>query len=381
MVFDTRSEFVSAVYKLYRKKVPKAVKERAKIAQRISKRMDAKKKKFANERKKMFEHIIVQNDKLRGKKIKTIETIYGETILIDAADYERAKQYKWVVKLDTKTNRPRIVTYAKKEGGASTEEGWFRGISYKSLILGLGSKMTLHKNDNPFDLRRENIMAFDVESEYGEYISVMGKIYRKKDLPFSIERAKRQQRIILKTREKIKKKHKYIGVKLESRRNPNTVHPWYSYIKHNRERLYLGSYTKEEYAALAYDKKVLELYGADAALNFPELSLKEITKKLEQIKAEDAVIFLDHASKVMQGKRLKYKHKIKTSKYVGVCMPHDKDQWRAVIRFRAKTYYLGYHDIEEEAARAYDKKALELYGEKAKLNFPLNGAKKAVKSK
>lgn len=37
-----------------------------------------------------------------------------------------------------------------------------------------------------------------------------------------------------------------------------------------------------------------------------------------------------------------------------------------------KTSYLGYFTDEVEAAKAYDKKAYELHGDKAILNFPEN---------
>lgn len=40
------------------------------------------------------------------------------------------------------------------------------------------------------------------------------------------------------------------------------------------------------------------------------------------------------------------------------------------INGRVETFYLGHHPTPEEAARAYDAKAIELYGEFARLNFP-----------
>ena len=42
----------------------------------------------------------------------------------------------------------------------------------------------------------------------------------------------------------------------------------------------------------------------------------------------------------------------------------------ARIRYRGKTYYLGRFDDEIEAAKARDRKAYELCGELAYLNFP-----------
>jgi AP2 domain. len=44
-------------------------------------------------------------------------------------------------------------------------------------------------------------------------------------------------------------------------------------------------------------------------------------------------------------------------------------KWRAVISVNGKTTHLGMFDNAEDAARAYDIKAKELYGEFANLNF------------
>jgi len=45
-------------------------------------------------------------------------------------------------------------------------------------------------------------------------------------------------------------------------------------------------------------------------------------------------------------------------------------KWRAHIRISSKKIYLGSFNAKEEAAFAYDKKAVELFGEFACLNFP-----------
>lgn len=58
----------------------------------------------------------------------------------------------------------------------------------------------------------------------------------------------------------------------------------------------------------------------------------------------------------------------KLSNYKGVTAD-DFDNWIARIQHKAKSYYLGYFNSEVAAARAYDKRALELYGEFASLNF------------
>jgi hypothetical protein len=67
-----------------------------------------------------------------------------------------------------------------------------------------------------------------------------------------------------------------------------------------------------------------------------------------------------------------------TSKYKGVCLakwgkvskrnPIQKYKWRSEIRKNRKSILIGYFDTEIEAARAYNKKAQELFGEFAKFN-------------
>ena len=46
-----------------------------------------------------------------------------------------------------------------------------------------------------------------------------------------------------------------------------------------------------------------------------------------------------------------------------------KDQWKATIFINKKQCHLGYYDNKRDAGKAYDKKAKEVYGEFAYLNF------------
>ncbi len=67
------------------------------------------------------------------------------------------------------------------------------------------------------------------------------------------------------------------------------------------------------------------------------------------------------------------KRKIASSKYKGVTFCKDGwriKKWKAYLQFGNKRYSLGYFLTEEEAARAYDNKAKELFGEFVYLNFP-----------
>lgn len=59
------------------------------------------------------------------------------------------------------------------------------------------------------------------------------------------------------------------------------------------------------------------------------------------------------------------------NRYRGVWrLSRDTSRWTGQVQHKWKRIHLGIFATEEEAARAYDKKALELFGEFAQLNFP-----------
>jgi hypothetical protein len=57
-----------------------------------------------------------------------------------------------------------------------------------------------------------------------------------------------------------------------------------------------------------------------------------------------------------------------SSQFVGV--QRHKDKWQAGITHRGEVFYLGLFEDEVEAARARDRKAVEVHGRLAYLNFP-----------
>jgi len=60
----------------------------------------------------------------------------------------------------------------------------------------------------------------------------------------------------------------------------------------------------------------------------------------------------------------------KTSRYKGVSRYKRTNRYIAAICYQGKRFHLGYFKDEIDAAKAYDKKARELFGRFAYLNFP-----------
>lgn len=59
------------------------------------------------------------------------------------------------------------------------------------------------------------------------------------------------------------------------------------------------------------------------------------------------------------------------NRFKGVIHPRGyRKRWGACLSVGGKRHYLGGYGTEEEAARAYDRKAREVFGEFARLNFP-----------
>jgi len=61
-----------------------------------------------------------------------------------------------------------------------------------------------------------------------------------------------------------------------------------------------------------------------------------------------------------------------SSKYKGVSWNKSEGKWIVRITCKGKQIFVGYYDNEKEAAKAYDDKAKELFGEYAALNLKEN---------
>lgn len=71
--------------------------------------------------------------------------------------------------------------------------------------------------------------------------------------------------------------------------------------------------------------------------------------------------------KVNSGK----KRKSASSKYIWVSFDKETCKYKVAFNYLSKTIRIGYFINEEDAARAYDKKAIEIFGDAAILNFPI----------
>jgi hypothetical protein len=144
-------------------------------------------------------------------------------------------------------------------------------------------------------------------------------------------------------RKKSKGISKYKGVYWNKRNKK-----WKAQIKSNGKEIYLGVYEEEIDAAIAYDIKAKETWGEFARLNFDSINIED---NLRILSAQN------HS-----------KNKT-TSKYLGVCFNKQKDKWRVSISKDKKWFHVGYFSSEREAASAYNKKAIELYGDQARMNI------------
>lgn len=152
--------------------------------------------------------------------------------LIDKEDYPRVKHFRWTLSGVTKKNRTRYLRTHPHRVGPS--EGWVLILHHLILSFPEGKQID-HINRNGLDNRKSNLR----EATHLE--NARNKVYERKA------------------------NSGFLGVVP----NKSKKRPWKVYISHFKQSIYLGSYETKEEAALAYDRKAIELRGEFAVLNFP----------------------------------------------------------------------------------------------------------------
>lgn len=150
----------------------------------------------------------------------------------------------------------------------------------------------------------------------------------------------------------------YRGVTHHIRTNRYEAHLW-----ENGKQLYLGGYDTSQQAALAFDIAAIRYRGNDATTNYDHRWYKGLHEQIFKYSPEAIVAGLRRHSKG---------ESVQSSIFKGVTR-HQKGRWEARIgQTQGKKYqYLGLHDTEVQAAKAYDKAAISRTGVSAVTNFHL----------
>lgn len=143
-----------------------------------------------------------------------------------------------------------------------------------------------------------------------------------------------------------------------------------------------------EYRWCAYTVKPVKNRSSPARVitNMP-VGVKPSTKALPRVLLgiSDTLIEVDHINCdpldnrrsnlriCTRGENAKNREKPRrasSSKYKGVSLHRDSGRWMAFIGLNRRCRYIGSYKTDIDAAMAYDKAAIKIHGEFAKLNFP-----------
>lgn len=120
---------------------------------------------------------------------------------------------------------------------------------------------------------------------------------------------------------------------------------WCVSIRLHGKNVTLGYFYSKHDAARAYNEKALEIHGQYAKINV-----------------------IDESGDTMSPSTDRCLTSRNTSGYNGVSWAKHAKKWYADIGFQGKIIHLGSFTNKHDAARAYNAKAIELHGERARLN-------------
>jgi len=170
--------------------------------------------------------------------MKEISLSQGKNTLVDDSDFNWLNQWKWYL---SKTNGHEYAirkTPKNSEGGRKT-------ILMHRLIMNTPPELeTDHRDNNGLNNQRFNLRNCTEQNNRLNRVAVG--------------------------------RSKYLGVSWGSSGKYINAR-----ITHNGVLIHLGSFKTEEEAAIAYDKKAIELFGEYAHLNFPAMRDGKINPKTE----------------------------------------------------------------------------------------------------
>lgn len=122
--------------------------------------------------------------------------------------------------------------------------------------------------------------------------------------------------------------------------------------------------TKESKCKVFTIHKLIARHFIPNPENYPQVNHKDINELNNRIENLEWTT-------ISKNNQNKNKKENCSSQYIGVCWNKQCQKYQAQIMVNENHIYLGLFNIEEEAAKAYDIKALELFGSNAKTNFKI----------